>query len=461
MSALEHDALVKASGYKIKYHPYGASADAFKIKDDELLLAGPKGTGKSLGLMHKLHLILSKYPEAKGFMCRKTRTSMTNSCLDMFQRHVLKPPDKVHFHKQDQQFNYPNGSVCAVIGLDNVDRLNSSEWDIGYMQEATEASENDWEVCTACIRNGVVPYQQMMGDCNPDKPTHWLKVRCDKGLTTMLRSVHQDNPKFFDHNRNDWTTEGKRYIAKLQRLSGVRYKRLYRGEWAAAEGVVYDMWDPSMHVINMADLPTDWTEWPCYWSVDFGFKHPFVWQVWVENPKTGQIYLVREIYKTQTLVEDHAEQIRSIWEGMPSPRAIICDHDAEGRATIERHLGLLTLPAYKSIQVGIQAVQKRLRPDWCPQGPGIFIVRDALVSEDKTLQDAGSPYNTEQEFDGYVWDTKIHTLAKKDELPVDKDNHGMDALRYIVAFLDSLADDPQEQDGYLLYDEEDYIISPF
>lgn len=460
---LEDLDLVRASGYKIKYFPYGAAKEIFALHDDEILMAGPKGTGKSLGMLHKLHLVLSKYKGAKGFMCRKTRTSMTNSCLDMYQKMILKPPDKVHFHKQDQQFLYPNGSLCAVIGLDNVDRLNSSEWDIGYMQEATEATENDWEICTACIRHGVVPYQQMMGDCNPDKPSHWLKVRCDKGLTKMLLSKHEDNPKFFSQSSQSWTVEGQRYMKKLARLSGVRFKRLYKGEWAAAEGIVYDGWDTHIHLISRNELHEGWDKWPHYWSIDFGHTHPFVWQDWMEDPQ-GRLYLNRELYITKRLVEDVAREIMGMWEGMPAPLAVIGDHDAEGRAVFERHTGLYVAPAFKLIQPGIQAVQRRLRTDslnW-EGSPGLYVLRDALVCEDAELKDEGKPYSTEGEFDGYVWDVKLNERAnsKKDELPVDKDNHGMDAMRYMVAFIDSLAADPEDFEGLMVNDDE-ILISPF
>ena len=461
-TAIHNEDLVRAVDHKIKYHPYGAAKEIFTMRDDELLLAGPKGTGKSLAALHKVHLVLSKYEGSKGFMCRKTRTSMTNSCLDMFQKLILKPPDKVHFHKQDQQFNYPNGSMLAVIGLDNVDRLNSSEWDIGYMQEATEATENDWEICTACIRHGVVPYQQMLGDCNPDKPSHWLKVRCDKGLTHMLLSKHEDNPKFFDQSSQSWTLAGERYMGKLQRLSGVRFKRLYKGEWAAAEGIVYEDWDTHVHLISRNSLPEDWIYWDKYWSLDFGHTHPFVWQEWLED-KAGRLYLSRELYITKHLVEDIAREIMNITDGETRPLAVIGDHDAEGRAVFERHTGMYVAPAFKPIQPGIQAVQRRLRRDERWDGkPGLFVLRDALIREDTDLKDQGLPYSTEGEFDGYVWDKAQNDRAnsKKDELPIDKDNHGMDAARYLVAFVDNLADDPEDIDELMIYEDE-VVISPY
>ncbi len=460
MALLDNDELLRATGHRIRYAPRGAALELFHNRDPELVIAGPKGTGKSLAVLHKQHLVLSKYPGARYFMARKTRTSMTNSCLETFQRQVLAPPDRVHFHKQDQQFIYPNGSVYAVIGLDNIDRLNSSNWDGGFIQEVTEATERDWEIASACIRFGTVPYKQLIGDCNPDKPTHWMKKKVDQGLVKMLISIHKDNPRLWNEYGNDWSPEGVQYIDRLKRMTGVRFSRLYLGNWVAAEGVVYEEWDPNVHMLSYSDLPPDWVEWDTYWAIDFGFTHPFVWQKWKEDPK-GRLYLVRQIYRTKSLVEDLAEEIMELEQGLDVPKAIICDHDAEGRATFERHTGYLTLPAYKLIQPGIQAVQARLKPNW-DKRPGIFILRDSLVGVDHDLEMEGKPTCTEAEFDGYVWDEKINRLvnSKKDEVPVDKDNHGMDPLRYIVAFVDSLGDDPEDIEGIMTFEDE-VSISPY
>jgi phage terminase large subunit len=458
---LENEELLKASQYKIKYHPMGGSRELFHDRSPAICIAGPKGTGKSLSVLQKQHLVLSKYPGSFFFMARKTRASMTNSCLRTFQKEVLKPPDKVTFHKQDQQFNYPNGSVYAVIGLDNPDRLNSTNWDGGFIQECTECTLNDWEIASACIRFGIMPYKQLIGDCNPNGPTHWMKKLCDNGSVKMILSKHEDNPRLFNPYTNDWTVEGELYIKRLQLMTGVRLKRLYMGEWAAAEGMVYEEWNPDVHMLSYSDLPHDWTEWPQYWSIDFGFTHPFVWCMWVEDPK-GRMYLVRQIYRTKQLVEDLAEEIMRLTEGLRPPHAIICDHDAEGRATFERHTGYLTVAAYKPIQEGVQCVQNRLKPNWEGK-PGLFILRDSLVgSPDKELESMGRPTRVEEEWESYVWDDRLNKLvnSRRDELPVDKDNHGMDNCRYLCAFIDSLADDPHEEE-FLMTNEDTVRISPY
>jgi phage terminase large subunit len=206
-------------------------------------------------------------------------------------------------------------------------------------------------------------FQQLIADTNPDTPSHWLRQRVLRGQTTMLDSRHEDNPRLFGED-GELTTEGAAYIGALDNLTGVRKERLRFGRWVAAEGLVYTDYDPNLHHYQIADPPHSWTR---YWSVDFGFTNPMVIQCWAEDPD-GRLFLYRELVRTQTLVEDMAARILKIvrkqdgtWRE-PKPRAIVCDHDAEDRATLERHLGMSTVAAPKTISDGIQAVQARLRP---------------------------------------------------------------------------------------------------
>jgi hypothetical protein len=119
--------------------------------------------------------------------------------------------------------------------------------------------------------------------------------------------------------------------------------------------------------------------------------------------------------------------------GEPRPVAVICDHDAEGRATFERHTGLQTVAAYKAVTDGIQAVAARLRP--ADDGrPRLFLLRDALVERDASRAEAKRTASTEEEFPSYVWDTRQN--RKRGEEPFKEDDHGMDCTRYLVAYHD-------------------------
>lgn len=357
-----------------------------------------------------------QWPGARALIIRKTLTSLTASGLVTYRDKVL-PGFSVQFfggsRDRPAAYQYGNGSTVVVGGMDKASKIMSAEYDLIYVQEATELTEAEWEALTTRLRNGVMPYQQIIGDCNPDAPTHWLKVRADQGRTLMLFSQHADNP-----------TVTLEYLARLDALTGVRRLRLRDGVWAAAEGLIYENWNPAVHLIERRELPA---EWPTDIAVDFGYVNPFVAQVWREDPD-GVMILEREIYHTQRLVEDHARDLLAYLDGR-RPRVVVCDHDAEGRATFQRVTGWRTLPADKAVAAGIQEVQSRLNVG-ANGRPGLQIMRDAPLVVDASLREAGKPTSTAEEFESYVWD--VNNGAARGERPLKENDHGQDALRYLM-----------------------------
>jgi hypothetical protein len=411
------------------YIPRGAAAQLMRLRDPEVLVSGPAGTGKSRANLEKLYACAEKYAGMRGLIIRKTRESLTETALVTWEKKVvpeghpcLAGPQR----KLRSNYVFSNKSEIIVAGLDKASKVMSTEFDMIFVQEATELIEAEHEALTTRLRNGEMPYQQLILDCNPDHPKHWLKLRCDNGKTKMLESRHEDNPVLWDAKENKWTPQGEAYIAKLDALTGPRKKRLRWGIWAQAEGMVYESWDPLKHVIDRFDIPKSWDR---HLVFDFGYTNPFVCQWWAEDPD-GRLYRYREIYLTHRLVEDHARNIKQLHGEEPTPRTIVCDHDAEGRATLERHLGWTTLPAMKAKAAGIQEVESRLKSAGDGK-PRIFFLRDSLVERDPGLVEARKPCCTEEEITGYIWDTR--NGRRKGEEPIDRDNHGMDATRYIAA----------------------------
>jgi hypothetical protein len=433
-----------------KYRPRGVLADLFKVRDAEVLVAGPAGTGKSRACLEKLHRMALLNDGMRGLIVRKTLASLGSTALVTWRTHVIPEAvaaGHVVFYggspQESPQYRYTNGSVIVVGGMDKATRIMSSEYDACYVQEATELTENDWEAITTRLRHGKVSFQQLFADCNPDTPTHWLKVRGDRGATHVLDSRHEDNPILY--NEDGTLTEfGAAYIGKLDNLTGVRYQRLRRGLWVAAEGIIYEDWDPAVHLIDQFAIPDHWQRW---WAVDFGYTNPFVCQMWAEDPD-GRLYLYREVYHTKRTVDQHARDIldavstadpqrpddlRARTWHEPKPRAIICDHDAEGRAVLSREVGVGTQAAIKTVTAGIQVTQQRLRPAGDGR-PRMFLMRDAVVRRDPDLVDAKRPTSTAEEIAGYVWDQGAGKAPK--EVPLKDNDHGMDAARYLCAARD-------------------------
>ena len=428
------EVIIKAPSFR------GGALELGACRDIEVCLDGPAGTGKTFAALFKIHLLLSLFPGAKALVARKSNTALAGSALATYRDHILHPSEHVEYFGGNKvkpaAFMYPNGSILVVNGLDKPSKVKSWEFDIAFINEATEITIEDLEFVRSRLRNGKTPYPQIILDCNPDAPNHWLNQRMIEGKTTRLLSRHEDNPRF--HDGTDWTEEGYRYIYEiLGGLTGVRLSRLRYGVWAAATGSVFeDSWDRARNVITPFHIPP---EYPSYLLIDFGYTNPFVC-LWIAIDGDGRIYVYRQIYMTRKLVEDHAEDIKkySRWGqpgGDPLPREIICDWDAEGRATLERHLGLRTTKAEKAILEGIQAFSSRLRQ----AGDGkarFFIFRDCLVERDRELANRKEPICIEDEFDVYVWQVGTDGKPKSKEAPVDAFNHGIDAARYGVARFD-------------------------
>lgn len=412
------------------YAPRGACRTAFLSRDSEVVVSGPAGTGKSRACLEKIHFMAMLVPGSRYLVCRKTRASLASTGLVTYRKFVipqaLKSGEVTYYggNVEEAGYWYKNGSVVVVGGLDKSSKIMSSEYDLIYVQEATELSEDDWEALLTRLRNGAVSFQQLIADCNPQQPTHWLKARCDTGSARMVESRHKDNPRLFHPFSGEITEDGRKYLEKLNALTGVRRARLLDGKWVAAEGIIYEDFDTTVHLID--EMPAGWESWERYWSVDFGFTNPFVWQSWAESPD-GELYLYREIYRTKRTVEQHAIRMKQClldehgrWKE-PRPRKIVCDHDAEGRAQLEAHFGG-TYPAHKAVTEGIQACQERLKHR------RMKILRGCRIDRDEALADAHKPTCTEEEFSGYVWlDGRVK------EQPVKQDDHGMDATRYVIA----------------------------
>lgn len=408
------------------YTPRGAAADFLYSKDPEVIIHGPAETGKTIAACWKLHLVAMKYPEAQLVIARKLREDIYASVLQTYLRVIAGSPVRPFGGGRPERYEYPNGSVIWIAGLDRPGKVLSSEKDIIYVNQAEELRRESWETITTRTtgRGAVMPYTQAIGDCNPDKPDHWILARAEAGYLNLIKSSHHDNPTLFDEKGN-LTKQGERTMRTLNALTGVRKKRLRDGLWVAAEGIIYDEYDEPTHRIYKKKLPviTRWVG-----GVDWGYSNPGVLGLWGLD-RDDNMYLMAQIYHTGKTVDWFIEKAHFLEQKFHKAEAWVCDpsQPAYIKQFQEAKPKLNAIKGFNDVLPGIDGVKVRL------QEQRLFFVHENLYFRDQELDEKKLPYCTEKEVDGYIWANR----ASKD-VPVKENDHGLDMTRYVVCYVDDI-----------------------
>jgi hypothetical protein len=244
----------------------GGNLEIFEARESEIVAEGPAGTGKTRSWLELINLLCLKYNGLRVLMLREVQATMPASCIAEFQKRVLKLGDGVVFFggskSEPAAFRYPNGSLVVVAGMDNADKVLSSFWDLIYFNEATQTTLEKWETLTTRLRapeegqeartDAGEPFRhrRLCGDCNPSAGKHWLHVRCDRGDARVIHSRLEDNPAYFREDGTP-TEAGADYVAKLEKLTGSRYKRFRLGLRVGVENAIYPHFDRELHVRDL------------------------------------------------------------------------------------------------------------------------------------------------------------------------------------------------------------------
>jgi phage terminase large subunit len=251
----------------------------------EVLVEGPRGTGKSRGVDTFLHWIATTYPGAKILVVRKTRQSLTESFCKTFEEDVLGPVARRLIvgdgdRGNRSHYQYPNGSRIALVGLDRPSKHQSTDWDVIVLEEASELTWRQVMPFFGALRNFVkgIPWQLLIAPTNPDAPRNWLNVRANEGKMMRVVTRHRDNPKWFDNDVE--TPEGEAFLKSLERYTGVERDRHVLGLWRGAEGMVWENFDERIHVIDEPNWRSSLKIVEYRGAMDWGTTHPGCFQVW-------------------------------------------------------------------------------------------------------------------------------------------------------------------------------------
>src|SRR3954469_7230058 len=169
---------------KHTYTSRGGCRAVIENREEEVLISGPAGTGKSRACLEKIFGICLRTPNVRALILRKTLASLGSTALVTWRRYViaeaLATGDVVYYggsREEPAHYRFKTGFTVVIGSLDKPTRIMSAEYDIIYIQEATEITLDDLELVKTRLRNWTIGFQQLVMDCNPAGDKHWLKLR--------------------------------------------------------------------------------------------------------------------------------------------------------------------------------------------------------------------------------------------------------------------------------------------
>ena len=253
------------------------------------------------------------------------------------------------------------------------------------------------QACARCSVTG----SRLWFNCNPAGPTHWFYKtwiqEAEKRNCLRLHFTMEDNPSLSPEIRQ-----------RYERLyTGVFYRRYILGQWAQAEGRVYDFFEPEMVKKAPEGMYQKW-----YVSCDYGTVNPTSMGVW--GLQNGVWYRVKEFYfssrqaQKQMTDEEYASALQKL-VGDRKVEAVIVDPSAASFIEVLRRKGWKVRKADNDVLTGIRLTADALKD-------GRIVICEGCG-------------DCIREMDEYVWDL---SSGARDRVKKEHD-HAMDDMRYFVS----------------------------
>ena len=416
----------------------GGNLEAFRSKEQEVIVAGPRDTGKTVGWCLRLHFLCSTIKDGEFAIMRKVRATLSGTVLKTYYK-VNPDGYRVMGGDNPTKLLYPSGSTLWFGGLDDPGKTLSSERDGIYINQAEELALNDWEMLAGAVsgRAGHVKNPQLGGDCNPGGSMHWIRQRAretgaDGNPKLRLLTVgHKDNPALYDR-AGVVTQDGAKRLRVLQDLTGVRRKRLFEGIWATMEGAVYEMFD-SISGIHVKERPVgEMKRW--FLCQDKGYTHPSVILL-VGEDEDGRWHVFREFHRTGVLQTD-VVHLASTWFHRPTN---VASSPVDPKSSVEELVAAAGQPRDPACEVdAVDAQAADLIAELVAAGVnatagkgriknGISLIQDRL----KVRGDGLSRLTIDPSCQELINEMESYHYKPGSDDPEKEFDHGPDALRYL------------------------------
>lgn len=290
------------SEFTLSIKPNDKQRGFFMARAAFVAYGGARGGGKSWSVRKKAELLALNYGGIRVLILRRTFPELQeNHILPMMAdlRGIARYKDS------EKAFTFPNGSRVKFGYCDSehdVDQYQGQEYDVIFLDEATQFTEYQFNTLTPCIR-GVNDFpKRIYLTCNPGGVGHaWVKrlfidreyrASEDPADYVFIAAKATDNPDLMRTNPG--------YIKMLDNLPHGLREAWRDGSWDVFAGQYFTEWDREVHVCKPFGVP-EW--WRYYISMDYGLDMLAAYLIAVDEQ--GTAYVVQEVYDGRDLGDGH------------------------------------------------------------------------------------------------------------------------------------------------------------
>lgn len=356
----------------------------------------------------------------------------------VWRQYVPLIPKEVIFKKNEQdlliEFNYikgpvtlPDGTTIEVnhdvtkprstlqlLGSDQADSHRGFKANGMIFDEYADQSPDNWTSVYQPMFTTTDGWAIFMGTPRGFNHFYDLTIQAQEDDEWFfLKATWRDSPyalpKAIEAAKKDYEKKGQLAV----------YDQEYELEFRAVQGAVYPQFDRDVHVIKPSEVPEDLT---IYIGIDFGYHTTACLFVGIDKDQNW--YVFDEVYGRETILQDIIPRIK---DKLGDNRLVLMVGDSQAKDAIETMaLQFPIVPVVKkgdSIIHGIDLIRTKLKP------------RIQLVGDPKpTLFFSSVCKNVIKEMELYKY-PEDKPDRNPSELPMKEDDHGPDALRYLVLHL--------------------------
>jgi len=396
----------------IKLNPN--QAKFLQCEENVVAFFGGIGNGKTFaGILKGLLRVMDKDQKPQlGMIARQTypelRDSTQRTFFELAHMVGLMPGVHYDYKKQENRVIFKNGHEIIFRSLDDPAKLLSINLGWFYIDQMEEVSEEVFLTLLGRLR--AVSDPQCWGTGNPlGHNWVWHRFIHDPVPGNIMFSAKTDENK---KNLPDG------YIDSLMNnYNEIWVNRYVYGSWDAFEGQIYPDFEPSSHVINDFNPDPGWRR---LIAVDHGRTNPTA-VLWGAIDQDDQLWIYREHYEAGQDVEYHIRAIKAHMNEGQYETYLIDPSTGAGKKGDPETIG----NRYRSMEVPVVGANNDV------QG-GIDKVTQYFKAN--KIKITRSCENLRRELINYQWEQPSASRLdlNQPEKPLKKDDHAVDALRYLV-----------------------------